>query len=80
MNLTDGPATHVENEHVFCVNRILPNPKDGTIDVATANGLVRFDTAGSQEQVLTRADGLIADHVTDVAAIATASLLRRRPG
>ena len=61
-----GPATHVENEHVFCVNRILPNSKDGTIDVATANGLVRFDAAGSQEQVLTRADGLIADHVTDV--------------
>jgi ligand-binding sensor domain-containing protein len=61
-----GPATHVENEHVFCVNRILPNSKDGTIDVATANGLVRFDAGGSQEQVLTRADGLIADHVTDV--------------
>jgi ligand-binding sensor domain-containing protein len=61
-----GPATHIENEHVFCVNRILPNLKDGTIDVATANGLVRFDAAGSQEQVLTRADGLIADHVTDV--------------
>jgi ligand-binding sensor domain-containing protein len=51
---------------VFCVNRILSNSKDGTIDVATANGLVRFDAAGSQEQVLTRADGLIADHVTDV--------------
>jgi len=61
-----GPATHVENEHVFCVNRIFPNLKDGTIAVATANGLVRFDTAGSEEQVLTRADGLIADHVTDV--------------
>jgi len=62
-----GPATHIENEHVFCVNRILPNAKDGTVDVATANGLVRFDSAGSPEQVLTRADGLIADHVTDVA-------------
>jgi ligand-binding sensor domain-containing protein len=61
-----GPATHIENEHVFCVNRIVPNPKDGTVDVATANGLVRFDAAGSQEQVLTRADGLIADHVTDI--------------
>ncbi|MGA9797530.1 MAG: hypothetical protein WBQ68_00860 [Terriglobales bacterium] len=61
-----GPTTHIENEHVFCVNRILPNSKDGTIDVATANGLVRFDAAGSQQQVLTRADGLIADHVTDV--------------
>ena len=64
-----GPATHVENEHVFCVNRIFPNPKDGTVDVATANGLVRFDAAGNQAQVLTRADGLIADHVTDVARL-----------
>jgi ligand-binding sensor domain-containing protein len=61
-----GHASHVENEHVFCVNRILPNEKDGTVDVATANGLVRFNAAGRQEQVLTRADGLIADHVTDV--------------
>jgi ligand-binding sensor domain-containing protein len=61
-----GPATHIENENVFCVNRILPHSKDRTVDVATANGLVRFDAAGSQEQVLTRADGLIADHVTDV--------------
>ncbi len=59
-------VTHVENEHVFCVNRILPDARTGTVAVATANGLVRFDAAGSQEQVLTRADGLIADHVTDV--------------
>jgi len=72
-------ATHTENDHVFCVNRIVPNPKDGTIDVATANGLVRFGASGNQEQILTRADGLIADHVTDIApyqdglALATAS-------
>jgi hypothetical protein len=69
-------ASHIEDEHVFCVNRILLDAKAGTIDVATANGLVRFDgrfdghlgSSGSEEQVLTRADGLIADHVTDVAA------------
>ena len=61
-------ATHVEDERVFCVNRIFPDSKTGVIDVATANGLVRFDNAGSEQQVLTRADGLIADHVTDVAA------------
>jgi ligand-binding sensor domain-containing protein len=61
-------STHVENEHVFCVNRILPDTKTGTVAVATANGLVRFGASGSQEQVLTRSDGLIADHVTDVAA------------
>ena len=61
-------AIHVEDEHVFCVNRIFIDAKTGAIDVATANGLVRFDNFGSEQQVLTRADGLIADHVTDVAA------------
>jgi ligand-binding sensor domain-containing protein len=61
-------STHVEDEHVFCVNRIFQDSKSATIDVATANGLVRFDTNGSEQQVLTRADGLIADHVTDIAA------------
>ena len=57
---------HVENEHVFCVNRIWPDAKSGTVVVATANGLVRMGASGNQEQLLTRADGLIADHVTDV--------------
>jgi len=57
---------HVENEHLFCVNRIWPDAKSNTVAVATANGLVRMGASGSQEQVLTRADGLIADHVTDV--------------
>ena len=42
--------------------------KTGGVDIATANGLVRFDNAGSEQQVLTRADGLIADHVTDIVA------------
>lgn len=64
----DVTVRHVEDQHVFCVNRILPETKGGTVDVATANGLVRFDSAGNEEQILTRADGLIADHVTDVAA------------
>jgi hypothetical protein len=59
-------VVHVENEHVFCVNRIWPDAKSGIVAVATANGLVRMGASGSQEQVLTRADGLIADHVTDV--------------
>lgn len=57
---------HVEDEHVFCVNRIFPERKSNVIDVATANGLVRFNEAGSEQQILTRADGLIADHVTDI--------------
>ncbi len=72
-------ATHIENEHVFCVNRILPiasppsvvstsasSPPGGGMAVATANGLVLFDRAGAQLQVLGRSDGLLADHVTDV--------------
>ena len=64
----DHRLRHVEDQHVFCVNRILPDLKTGTINVATANGLVRLNDAGGEQQVLTRADGLIADHVTDVAA------------
>src|SRR4029077_14095434 len=62
-----GRTTHVENDHVYCVNRIVPNGRTGTVEVATANGLVRFDSNAGQQQVLTRSDGLIADHVTDVA-------------
>ena len=58
---------HVEDEHVFCINRILPDAKTGAINVATANGLVRFNDSGGEQQILTRTDGLIADHVTDVA-------------
>jgi ligand-binding sensor domain-containing protein len=70
IDLLDADAArtrHVENDHVFCINRIVPDGRTGTVAVATANGLVRFDSNGSQQQVLTRADGLIADHVTDVA-------------
>jgi ligand-binding sensor domain-containing protein len=67
LDAPDAPVRHVEDQHVFCINRILPEAKGGTVDVATANGLVRFGASGDEEQVLTRADGLIADHVTDVA-------------
>lgn len=59
-------SVHVEDEHVFCVNRILVDDKSDAVEVATANGLVRMNKSGSVQQVLTRADGLIADHVTDV--------------
>lgn len=60
-------AWHTENEHVFCVNRIVMDDETETVAVATANGLVRFDRSGRQHEVLTRSDGLVADHVTDVA-------------
>jgi ligand-binding sensor domain-containing protein len=57
---------HVEDGHVFCVNRIALDPARQTMAVATANGLVLFDREGKPRQVMTRRDGLIADHVTDV--------------
>jgi ligand-binding sensor domain-containing protein len=60
-----GTPIHVEDQHVFCVNRIVAHPQ-GTV-VATANGLAMFDAAGNLQQVLRKKDGLIADHVTDVA-------------
>ena len=58
---------HVENDHVFCVNRILEDSRQSAVAVATANGLVFFDRDGRQRQVLDRGTGLIASHVTDVA-------------
>ena len=60
-------ATHIEDDNVFCINRIVPNASNGTVAVATANGLVLFDQLGRKQQVLGRSDGLLADHVTDAA-------------
>ena len=67
LSATGDKVEHIENEHVFCVNRIVEDPRQGAIVVATANGLVIFDRDGLQKQVLGRDAGLIADHVTDVA-------------
>jgi len=63
----NSKAQHVEDDQVFCINRILPDPTRNTVDVATANGLVFFDTAGHPRQTLRRGDGLIADQVSDLA-------------
>lgn len=67
LSASGSRKTHIENEHVFCVNRILHDAANNRTAVATANGLVMFDSAGVERQVLTRAEGLIANHVTDVA-------------
>ncbi len=64
---TGGPPEHVENDRVFCVNRIVEDRRKGAVAVATANGLALFSPDGRQRQVLTRDSGLIASHVTDVA-------------
>jgi ligand-binding sensor domain-containing protein len=57
---------HIEDSIVFCINRIVHDRGRERVAVATANGLVIFSQTGARRQVLTRADGLIANHVTDV--------------
>jgi ligand-binding sensor domain-containing protein len=59
-------ARHIEDQHLFCINRIV-HERDGALSaVGTANGLVLFDAAAQQKQVLTKSDGLIANNVSDV--------------
>jgi ligand-binding sensor domain-containing protein len=58
---------HVENEQIFCINRIVEDTRQGAVAVATANGLAMFDRDGREKQTLGREAGLIANHVTDVA-------------
>jgi len=64
--VTADHTQHLEDGHLFCVNRIALDPLRHTMAVATANGLVLFDRDGKPRQVMTKHDGLIADHVTDV--------------
>jgi ligand-binding sensor domain-containing protein len=64
--VTSMSPRHVENDVLFCINRIRENPHDGTIAVATANGLALFDAGGTMREVLDAKSGLIASHVTDV--------------
>ncbi len=59
-------AAHIEDDHVFCVNRIVHAEGGGLSAVGTANGLVLFDDTGREKQVLGKAEGLIANQVTDV--------------
>ncbi len=69
LDIADGSfenVTHLEDEHLFCVNRIAQEPGGRRTAVATANGLVMFDVNAKIRQVIGRKDGLLADHVTDV--------------
>jgi ligand-binding sensor domain-containing protein len=58
--------THFEDDHLFCVNRIAPDEAGSLTAVATANGLVLFDASQKPRRVLGKAEGLIANHITDV--------------
>ena len=60
-------ARHYEDDAVFCVNRIVADDAGKRTAVATANGLVMFDATGEPRQIMGRKDGLLSDHITDVA-------------
>jgi ligand-binding sensor domain-containing protein len=60
-------AVHYENDTLFCINRIVADADQARTAVATANGLVLFDSIGKPRQIMGRKDGFLSDHVTDVA-------------
>jgi ligand-binding sensor domain-containing protein len=61
-----GRVTHLEDDTLFCINRIATDAETRQVAVATANGLAMFDASGRVRQVLRKREGLLADHVTDV--------------
>ena len=61
------PIRHLEDDHLFCINRLALDPSRHTMAAATANGLVFFDSQARPRQTLTRRDGLISEHVNDLA-------------
>ena len=65
-------AVHHESDTLFCINRIVPAVEQADTGqprtaVATANGLVLFDSSAKPRQVMGRKDGLLSDHINDVA-------------
>jgi ligand-binding sensor domain-containing protein len=60
-------ALHIEDDQVFCVNRIVADPYRDVQVVATANGLILIGLDGTVLRRLGRDDGLISEHVTDIA-------------
>jgi ligand-binding sensor domain-containing protein len=62
-----GVVKHLEDDHLFCINRLALDPDRHTIAAATGDGLVLFDATGVPRQTLMRRDGLISNHVTDIA-------------
>jgi ligand-binding sensor domain-containing protein len=69
LDLLDGRrvVAHVEDDVLYCVNRIAGDADRDYVAVATANGLAFLDSAGKPRQILRREDGLMANHVTDIA-------------
>jgi ligand-binding sensor domain-containing protein len=77
---TDNVIRHIEDDHLFCINRLVLDPERHTMAAATADGLVLFDAQGKPRQTVTRRDGLISDHVTDVVFAGAVTVLATSAG
>ena len=64
--LQGNRATHIEDDTIFCVNRIVHDAANRRVAVATGNGLALLDSTGKIRSVLHKAEGLMANHATDV--------------
>ncbi len=63
----EGAAViHVEDDQVFCVNRIVQDHYRNMTVVATANGIALFSPQGKILKRIRQTDGLISEHVGDV--------------
>jgi ligand-binding sensor domain-containing protein len=70
LDVVDASLEHVvhhETDTLFCINRIVVDAAHERTAVATANGLVLFDSGAQPRQVMGRKDGFLSDHITDVA-------------
>ena len=76
----EGTIRHLEDDALFCINRLAVDPERHTVDAATVDGLVLFDAQGRPRQTLTHRDGLISDHVTDVAFSQSGTVLATPAG
>jgi ligand-binding sensor domain-containing protein len=66
LSATGERGQYIEDDHLFCVNRIVHDSARGVSAVATAHGLVMFDAATSRRRVVGQSEGLIANQITDV--------------
>ncbi len=76
----DGAIRHIENDHLFCINRLALDPQRQTMDAATADGVVLFDAQDRPRQTLNHRDGLISDHVSDVSFAGALTVLATSAG
>ena len=73
------PGRHIEDDTVFCVNRIVHDAANNRTIVATGNGLAFLDAGGQIQKIMRKADGLIANHATDVLLRPNATLTVATP-